>query len=273
MDFILADNNLLIVALAIAGLYTGNAVFQLIRRQDSGAGWLTGLLFFAGAVSAFAILLVHVFVKALPSSPLAILLIVGALELVIGIIMFWVERRRQSFAAERSYGLLTIGLGVFVLVTVFIVPVLPEQLSPPILPAAAALPPTSEATVTLARSATPTRTVTASPSPTVTQMPSVTVTPSATPTRERYNTPTPTPTPTVAAFCGAFVNYNLNFRELPDNDSRIIDTIPYESVVQAAGRSANGEWWFVKYNDRWGWVQGQYMALDATCENAPIIPR
>jgi hypothetical protein len=171
------------------------------------------------------------------------------------------------FAAEQSYGLLSVGIGFLMVCAAFLIPILPGQFSA--MGASVLLPsPTPLAVIeTPSATITPHPTQTFPPSPTV--LPSATPTP--TPTRERFYTSTPLPTPTAAIYCGAIVEYNLNMRAGPRRDADVLLLIPYQSVIAVGGTNRERTWWFVNYNDLWGWVDGQYISLDTDCGQAPVL--
>ncbi len=118
--------------------------------------------------------------------------------------------------------------------------------------------------------ATPSLTPTITPSltPTMTRTPLPTLSP--TPTRERFNTPTPTFTPTLPNPCIASARYNVNLRDFPDlQNSKVLLTIPFESVFAVYNPNADKTWWFAEYNGTAGWVKGEFISLTAPCFNLP----
>ena len=186
---------------------------------------------------------------------------------------FLIERRAVATGAAHSFGVLVVALGGLTAVMVLFIPVLPGQLA------------LTQATPTLSVSSpmpvSPTRLV-SSPSPvtpapsatstaTQTPLPLVTATPAASPTRVRYATPTPSPTLTPFPACGATTLYNVNLRAEPALDAPIMNVIPYQSVIEVAGRDQAGDWWFARYDGEWGWLDGAYLTLDTDCSQAPVL--
>ena len=84
-------------------------------------------------------------------------------------------------------------------------------------------------------------------------------------------TATPTMTPTTAIVCGARVDYNVNMRLLPEPDAEVLVVIPYETVVEISGQTEAGDWWFTRYEDQWGWLDGEFISLDTDCARAPVL--
>ncbi len=260
---------LLLAALAALGLLIINGGLQLIRRADAHAGWLSGLLGLAAASAILAVLVYHSFGRPVSPDPVLVLVVFGVTELAVGgLVTLLVERRRSTFRPETSYGLLMAGIGFFTVMASVFVPVLPGQFSPP----APAVVPTLTATPTILPSHTPAITATATLQPTLTFTVTPSPPPSVTPTRMPYRTPTPSITPTVTAYCGAVVNYNLNLRRLPSLDSEVLVVIPYETIIAVAAQNADGTWWFVVYDDTWGWVDASFISLDTDCFTAPVLP-
>lgn len=253
-----------------------NSALQLLRRRDARVGWFAGLSALITAFATLGTLIIHAFVLPYAPDRVAVLAGMGGVELLFGLLLLaLVERRRDTFASDRSYGLLVAGVGFLTVVAALFIPVLPGQLFPPPtltpVPSVTALPsttPTQTQTPRQTPSATTTNTTTLPASSTATALPSVT----PTPTRQSYQTPTPTATPTASTVCGAVVNYNLNLRAAPSGDAEIVLVIPYTSLVQVAGQNEDGSWWFVGYNEVWGWVDARYIALDTGCADTPVYP-
>jgi len=66
------------------------------------------------------------------------------------------------------------------------------------------------------------------------------------------------------------MNYNVNLRARPESDAEILLTIPYNTVLSAAGRNLNATWWLVSYDGQTGWVDGQYVAVELPCNELPV---
>ncbi|MAS33419.1 MAG: hypothetical protein CL610_05395 [Anaerolineaceae bacterium] len=126
---------------------------------------------------------------------------------------------------------------------------------------------------------TPTATPTepSTPTPTLTPSPTLTITPSRTPrststptpTRLRYATRTPSPTPTLPNPCLATVDFNLNVRAEPNEESDVLTVIPFDTAVSVFASNADQTWWLVMYEDQTGWVDGEFITLTASCSNLP----
>jgi Bacterial SH3 domain len=103
----------------------------------------------------------------------------------------------------------------------------------------------------------------------------------ARPTLIAFPTPTPTPdaaqqpsaeaTQEPAATCTVTPFYNLNLRDKPNtNNSKIYLSIPYGTPVSAAGRTKD-DWYSVTYNGQAGWISGEYVSTDGTCDSIPVV--
>jgi len=91
-------------------------------------------------------------------------------------------------------------------------------------------------------------------------------TPTPTPNPDSTSTPTPTrvnTTPNIP--CLVVMNFNVNLRETPTNDGRIIITIPFETTVFGIGRTSDSAWWQVVYGDWTGWVFADVVTVTSTC--------
>lgn len=79
-----------------------------------------------------------------------------------------------------------------------------------------------------------------------------------------------TETQAAAQTCTLTVNFNLNMRAEPNIDGAWIVTIPAYTSVTSTGQ--NGEnWWQVSYEEATGWVSGEYLTPDRTCDALPAI--
>lgn len=125
---------------------------------------------------------------------------------------------------------------------------------------------------------TPTPTQPATPTPTFTATPTLTVTPSrtprptqtVTPTRQRFFTRTPSPTPTLPDPCLATVNFNLNLRTEPDSEAEVLEVIPFDTAVPVFATNEDRTWWFVRYGEQAGWVDGEFITRTAACDSLPV---
>lgn len=120
--------------------------------------------------------------------------------------------------------------------------------------------PTATPTITL------TPTLTATPTPTRTPAP----TQSPTPTRERYASPTPTITPTLPNPCLATTLYNVNMRDYPSlEDSQVLQTIPFDTVVTIYAPNDDHTWWFGQYEEIAGWISAEFINVTNPCLTLP----
>lgn len=124
--------------------------------------------------------------------------------------------------------------------------------------------------VNVPETATPTATPTITPSytPTVTRTPVPTF--SATPTRERFVTVTPTATATLPNPCLGTALFNVNMRSLPNlEDSEVVITIPFEALITIYAPNEERTWWYGRYEGEDGWISGEYIRLNAACDDLP----
>lgn len=82
--------------------------------------------------------------------------------------------------------------------------------------------------------------------------------------------PTATSTPVVQMTCMATTAYNLRLRALPSTESETLTTIPFNTVVMLAARTADSSWWQTGYDGQTGWVDGAYLLLSQACASLPI---
>ncbi len=74
-----------------------------------------------------------------------------------------------------------------------------------------------------------------------------------------------------AATCTVTALYNLNFRNQPNTtDSTVYLSIPSGTSVVANGRTADG-WYSVTYDGQAGWVSGEYVNTNGTCDNIATV--
>ncbi len=105
-------------------------------------------------------------------------------------------------------------------------------------------------------------------------------------------TPLPTPTPfmfdleptaalvvaeaseseaqTAVQTCALTVQFNLNMRAEPNPEGAWIVTIPAYTSVISTGQNGDN-WWQVSYEDATGWVSGDYVSADRSCDALPVI--
>lgn len=265
---------LLIGGVAALLLHFIFAIAQVVRHAAPRASWVNAILALVTALATLAALLIDTFSLAPVPAILPVLAVTGAAGFILGGLLLIFERRRGGFSASHSPGLLFLAVSVLIGALTIFIPILPQQFWPADTMLAQVVSPTFSS-VAVQPSVTP------SPRPSTTLAPSITPTPSPThqptsepsptATRERYSTRTPTPTPPVERVCGAVVDYNLNLRREASTNADIILVIPFSSIVAVGGRDADSEWWFIEYNDEWGWVMSEYITVEALCEAAPIV--
>ncbi len=258
---------ILIPALALVGLSVWRA-----RRGQAVNALSSILAFLAVVVPVGAALLVDITLIT------PYLLTSAALSLAGGLIVLLLERRSPQFKWSAAAGLLNLGVGGLVLLSLWTTP----QVIAAVLgtPAQAA----SEGEMALDVTEAPRIIYTATPSPMPTLMPSFTPSPSATP----LPTLTPSWTPylfvTLAAFtpmaptqtgsstgqssgasCRVSTGANLNLRQQPGTDQPILATIPNATPLTATATTADRSWWQVSYDGQTGWVTRDFLYFDAGC--------
>jgi hypothetical protein len=256
-----------------------NALLKLLLRREKVGFWDTALVFIPTCLVLLALFMnvadltqvnsmIDLAAKGIGAGLAALGLLVTLLELF----------RAQRLRASR--GLMMLWAGLLIVVSSFTMPLLAQnfQFTPPTpvfvaengTPVARlAADSTDEATESATAAPTATHTRTSTPTPTVTRTPRPTDTP--TPTRERfvYHTRTPEPTPTVANPCLVLVKFNLRLRETPDGESETIEVIPFDTNVTAYGRNDDSTWWYVTFNDQWGWIDGEFAEASSACADLP----
>jgi phage tail protein X len=70
----------------------------------------------------------------------------------------------------------------------------------------------------------------------------------------------------------ATTHFNLNFRPVPSVNSMPMDVIPAGTTVDVNGRNLAGDWLFVSYDGRQGWIAGWLTAVSGDLANVPPIP-
>lgn len=262
-----------VVALAAPVALLLNGLVQRWRNKAASPGWLSGIMALLTILAGGALVIAATFDR-LSIVVLATLFVLGMAEIIVGLAVWTlIERRLEPPQPAHSFGILTAAVGGLTAVMVLFVPLLPGQFALALLtptPYTTRVVPPS-ATPTLARSATPTHSPTATPTLTLTPEPSATQSATPTPTRVRYVTPTPSATPALFPVCGAVAEYNVNLRAEPTLDAAIMNVIPYQSVIDIAGRNPAGDWWFGRFEGDWGWVDGRYITLDTDCPQAPVL--
>jgi NTP pyrophosphatase (non-canonical NTP hydrolase)/phage tail protein X len=70
----------------------------------------------------------------------------------------------------------------------------------------------------------------------------------------------------------ATTHFNLNFRPVPSVNSTPMDVIPAGTTVDVNGRNLAGDWLFVTYDGRQGWIAGWLTAVSGDLADVPPIP-
>ncbi|MBI1282364.1 MAG: SH3 domain-containing protein [Anaerolineaceae bacterium] len=226
----------------------------------------------------------------------------GVIVVVVSIITFLIERRHSGRKLSQRRGVLGFGLGLLIVAATFIVPVISRLQMPtraalnvasapadgsninvsavgagnavannptatlekPI----AVVPSNTPDVAMLQMSATPTRFL--SPMPTATNTPFVIATTTAG-TVETEGTIQPTEQAAAqGARCIAVVRQNVNLRSGPATTYDLLLTIPFSTTLDVSAKNKAGDWWFVRYQDKTGWVSGEYVNADANCASLPV---
>lgn len=265
----------LLVASGALLIYALLGVIQSLRGQGR-SGCLSTILMTV-TLAGFVIFVVQ---SAIASDPLSsaarfIALAIVSLLIFVGVILWFLERRGQNATAMLySRGVFSIGTGVILLVTYFLVPQIPNTIlviptSTPIV-AAVTNPDASNAgnnnivPTAIAVDVTATPLPTATPTLTRTPLPS----PSPTRTRRAYAPPTPTATPQDVAVlenCGATVTTNLNVRAEDTTDAEVVAIVPEGGYVNLTAKNLDGTWWKTDYNGVEGWLFSELLTLDPAC--------
>jgi len=96
------------------------------------------------------------------------------------------------------------------------------------------------------------------------------------PTEIAYANVLPTATATLATDCSVTANNNLNLRSDPSTNNISLGKapIPTGSVLPVIGKSKDGKWWQITYNDGtvdWtGWVSVAFTKAGSQCSNVPV---
>lgn len=261
---------LIAAAALFALLYSLNGLIQTARGREK-LGWWATLLAFLVTVLAVAALARDALLETPDPLVRTSALIVAGVLLLVSLIVLVLELRRPERRLLQSRGILGMGAAVLILVWAALMnPVLNlvqmqiATLTPPPTEVAVA----ESATPTLSPTATLTATPTATATPTLTRTPRPTFTP--TETIQLFATTTPTASPTLPTPCLVAVDFNLNFRIVPESDADVLAVIPFDTNVPAFGRSADSGWWYVEYEGEFGWVDAQFVRAAAGCDRLPV---
>ena len=103
--------------------------------------------------------------------------------------------------------------------------------------------------------------------------------PTATPTPAPPVTPAPTATLTAAAAQPPLLQYatvlpaeGLNLRSGPGTNFSVVITVPGGARVQVVGRPTADNWYSVVYNDRLGWVKGEFLNFGVATSTPSFVP-
>jgi len=225
----------------------------------------------------------------------------GVIMLVVSIITFLIERRNEGRKLSQRRGVLGFGLGLLLVAATFVVPAatklqMPNRAAANTASAAtdgnnvnvsqvgaanavvnnptatlekpvAVVPTNTPDVAMLQMSATPTRFP--SPMPTATNTPFVIATTSAQ-TVSGTSQPTEQAAAAQGASCIAVVRQNVNLRSGPSTTDQLLVTIPFSTTLDVSARTKASDWWFVRYQDKTGWVNGEYVNADSNCAKLPV---
>lgn len=266
--------NLALAASVTLTLFLVTGLIQAARKKTRVGCWSNFLLFIALVLSLASAIL-----NALRDdpNPLVLQIIIGmaAALVVLGIIIYLLERRSDQFARLYSRGLLGIGTGLAIAVGLGLALLVPSTIFPlpTSTPISAAVQGASDVNVT--GNIVPTEQLDTTPTPEATYTPTQTYTPlpqpTSTRTRRAYVPPTITPTPeaeTVSDDCDARVTVNLNVRAEPTTEAEIVAIVPEGTYVNILARNDEGTWWQTDYDGESGWVFGEFLELDLICQTA-----
>jgi hypothetical protein len=281
-------SNLLLVAVAgiFALLYGVMGGIRAIRKSGTIGFFDLLLIFLVGLLPLVAVVMDNQTSTAFSTIEVMSVWLGGAL-VVMGLIIALLEIRRPQ-RLKQSRGILGMGTGILLLVMTLItfltarleeqvaiaqnpipsITISPEKTDEVIIISTNT--PTITATATL--SATHTAMVTRTPIRLATSEPLATflLTPTRTPNPNQTPTAIPnTPAPIIP--CLVVMDFNVNLRETPATDGRIIISIPFETTVFGISRTADSLWWEVEYDNFSGWVFGEVVTVTSTCRELPVV--
>lgn len=275
---------LMMVAGIFALLYSVMGGIRAIKKNGT-IGFIDLLLIFLIALLP----LVAVVMDNQPSTEFSTIevmsLWLGGALVVSGLVIALLELRRPQ-RLKQSRGILGMGAGILLLVMTlitFLTARMEAQVAIAQLPMptatlslektdAVVVTHTPTITATAPLSATYTAMVTRTPIRLATSEPLATflLTPTRTPNPNQTPTAIPnTPAPIIP--CLIVMNFNVNLRETPTADGRIIISIPFETTVFGISRSEDSLWWEVEYENFRGWVFGEVVTVTSTCRELPIV--
>lgn len=261
--------NTLVAGNVFVALYLLMSIIQSARKNVRAG---CGVHFFAFmAIVLYTVALVTLAALQEPiTQAVGIAYAVGiALLIGLGVILLIWDMRSKEYKALYSRGLMSILLGSFLGIAYFAIPIIPQNIV--VIPSPTAIADGLSRTVNTAN-VVPTDVVEVTPMPTLQVSPTITNTPlpSPSPTRtlRAYVPPTITPTPEFIAVddsCGATVTQNLNVRAQDNVDSEVVAIIPAERYIEIFGKNLDGTWWQTEWEGNRGWVLGELLSLDLTC--------
>lgn len=258
-------------------------LIRLLLRKEKVSFWDTLLAFLVTGLLVIALFLNHAEPAQTQPALTNVIQLLGTGLAAFGLLFMLLELlRAQRWRGSR--GLLMLWSGALVVIASFLMPLLAQrfQFTPPTpvfiasqgtpVTRSAAQSDSTEEAAALSSTPTPTLTETATPTPTQTRTPRPTATP--TPTRERfvYRTNTPEPSPTVSNPCLVLVKFNLRLRTSPNREAETLAVIPFDTNITAYGRNDSSTWWYVTYEDQFGWIDGEFVEVSSACAALPVQP-
>lgn len=266
-------DRVLLTGIALLGAGLIYACLRLLKR-NAHAGLLSILVALGGVAGIIATLLRQAFTtlgSAEPNTVFVTVITAGA-ALVLGIAMWLRERLFDNYLPSRSFSALYIGIGLFLLFSTVMIPIIPSQLT--------ASPPTQSATgtPTLTRTPMPTRTLretsTATPIPTLTKTPTALPTLTITPTMVQIVLPTQlkpsaTSTATESPCVVTVIQDRVNLRAAPTTSAAILTKLALNATGRGLQRTDDGTWWQVQIGADSGWVSSELISAGAGCAEIP----
>jgi hypothetical protein len=118
-----------VVALLAPAVLILNGLVQRGRSEVAAPGWLSGIMVLLTALAGGALVIAATFGR-LAMTFLAILFVLGAAEIIVGLtVWILIERRLEPSQLAHSFGILTAALGGLTAVMVLFIPLLPGQLA------------------------------------------------------------------------------------------------------------------------------------------------
>ncbi len=293
---------MVVVGAVFSLLFVLNSIRRAIQGSEKVSFFETLLAFLALVFPVLALVNNSASTQPLPLVNMASI-VLGIVVVVISIITFLIENRKPGRLLSQRRGVLGIGLGILIVAATFVVPVAAKMQVPnrsaanvaasttggtnvnvaevgaanvavnsptPTLTKPIALVPTNTPDVALLQmSATPTRFP--SPMPTATNTPFVIATTTAgTVAVAGTNQPTGQVPAAQTAGCMVVTRQNVNLRSGAGTTFDLLLTIPFSTTLDVSAKNKAGDWWFVSYQNKTGWVSGEYVNADANCSKLPV---